>query len=62
MAINFLPIVMNLLANKNPKAGALMSMFNTAKTAEKKENNEVKLSVFKRGDKVVKIDTHPSVY
>lgn len=36
MAINFLPVVMNLLANKNPKAGALMNMFNSARTSQKK--------------------------
>ena len=46
MAINVLPIVMNLLANKNSKAGALMGMFNSAWTAGKKDNTDNKPSVY----------------
>ncbi len=69
MAINVLPVVMNLLANKSPKAGALMGMFNSARTSQKRENNEVRLSVYKKGDKAIaieyggkKIPIKPSVY
>lgn len=46
MAINFLPVVMNLLANKNSKVGTLMGMFNSARTANKKENTDVKPSIY----------------